>query len=104
MLDSATDVLDKLKGEGLRQASRDLILGFGEIAKVGVEPLGPKMPASLRLDQLHVYAHPVTSPPHAPFEDVANTELLADLLRINRFALVCECGVARDYETSGDPQ
>src|SRR5690348_1050090 len=104
MLDSATDILDELNGEGLCQTSRDLVLGFPEIVEIGVEPLGPKMSAPFRLDQLDVYAHPVTSPSHAPFKDIANAKFLADLLRIDRFALVGECGVARDYEASGDPR
>jgi hypothetical protein len=72
-------------------------------AKLGGPSTPSTTPCLAIVDQLDIYAYPVTRPPHAAFEDIPDAKLLADLLRVNRFALVRECGVARDQETSGDP-
>ena len=77
-------------------------LRFREIGAIGVEPVCPDVCARFRVDQLHIHADLVAAAPHAALEHIADAELATDLLRIDRFALVGEGGVARDHEAAGN--
>src|SRR6266849_774258 len=85
-----------------RETARDLVLSLREIGAIGVEAVGPDVGAALRIDQLNVYPNLIARPPHAPFEDIADAELAADLLRVDGFSLVGECRIAGDHEASGN--
>jgi hypothetical protein len=54
------------------------------------------MCAALRVDQLTGDAHAIAGLAHRAFEDVVDPELAADLLHINRLALVGEARITRD--------
>ena len=84
--------------ERARQARDDFILHIEEIGERLVEPLGPEVTASLRVNELHVDAHAVRAALDAALEDIADVQLAADLFQIDGFALVSESGVAPDYE------
>ena len=60
------------------------------------------MRSGLRIDQLGIYADVLAGPLDTSFEDVAHTELTADLLGIDRLAFVGKCGVARDHQAPLD--
>src|SRR6516164_7820105 len=59
------------------------------------------MRAVFAIDQLNVHPYLVTDPPHSAFEDVVHPKLAADLLCVDRFALVGERGISGDHETPG---
>jgi hypothetical protein len=101
-LDAALLGPDQLDAERLCETPGDLRLRSREIGALGVEPVGPKVPAGCGIDQLHVYLNLVTGPPHSAFEHIANAELTADLLCVDRFALIGESRVAGDREAAGD--
>ena len=63
-----------------------------------VEPVGPQMRAVCRIDQLSCDAHPVSAFSHRAFEDIADPQLAADLLHVDRAALVGEGRIAGDDE------
>src|ERR1700740_2912649 len=56
------------------------------------------------VDELRVYADLVARPPHAAFEDIADAQVAAYLLHVDRLALVRESSGPGDYETSGNPR
>src|ERR1700730_6848291 len=56
------------------------------------------------IDQLRIHANLVTSSAYAAFEDVVNTELAADLLHVDRLALVSKSGGAGDHKAPGNPR
>ncbi len=60
------------------------------------------MRAAFGVDELRVEAHAVLFALDRAFEDVADAELLADLLGVDVLALVGEGGVAGDDETALD--
>jgi len=45
------------------------------------------MRTAIRVAQLQIHPHLVASSPHAAFEDLADPELAADLLHVDRFTL-----------------
>ena len=49
------------------------------------------------VDKLDVHAHAISASLNAALEDIADVQLAADLLQINRLALVSEGGVAPDH-------
>jgi hypothetical protein len=59
---------------------------------------------SARPDQLQVHPHPIAAALHAAFEHIAHVQFAVDLLHISGLALECECSVARDDESAGDPR
>jgi len=60
------------------------------------------MRAVSRIDQLSGDAHAVSALSHRTFEDIADTKLAADLLHIDRSALVRKARIARDDEEPAD--
>jgi hypothetical protein len=56
------------------------------------------------VDQLRVDADLVARALDASLDDVANTELAADPLCVDRLALECESGAARNHEHVRDPR
>jgi hypothetical protein len=95
---------DQLDAEGVGEAARDLVLQGEQIARVAIEPLGPKMRIGCGIDQLGADADPVARSPDAPFQHVAHTQLAADLLGIDGLVSIRERGVARDHEHILDPR
>jgi len=61
------------------------------------------MTTGLRSDKLHVHPKSISAPLHGTLEDVADVQLSADLLQIDRLALVGECSVPADHERAADP-
>ena len=60
------------------------------------------MRAGVRVDELRVDPHPILVALDRAFEHIANADLLADLLGVDRFALVGEGRAAGDHETVAD--
>jgi len=56
------------------------------------------------VNQLSVDADQVTGSPDTPFEHIADAQLTANLLRIDGFVPVRECGIARDHEHVFEPR
>src|SRR6516225_4207463 len=56
------------------------------------------MGAGGRIDKLAADAHPLPGPAHAALEDIADTKLAADLLWVDGFSFVGECGIASNDE------
>ena len=56
------------------------------------------MTAGFGVDELHVDAHAAAAALDAAFENIADVQLAADLLQVDRLALVGEGGVAPDHE------
>ena len=71
---------------------------------IGLKPVGPDMRTALGVNKLHIHLNPVGGPAHAPFEDIMDPELTAELLHVDRFALVGESGTAGDDKRSGNPR
>src|SRR5262249_19561688 len=67
-----------------------------------VEAFGPEMRSGDSVDQLGGDAYPSASLAHRTFEHIADTQFAADLLHIDRLALVCKTGIAGDYEEPAD--
>src|SRR5215472_9860854 len=66
----------------------NLVLHREDVAEVAVVAFGPDVIARLGLDQLGSYAQPIAALPDTAFEDITHAELAADLLHIDRAALV----------------
>jgi hypothetical protein len=79
-------------------ASGDFVLNRKYVGQTAVIALGPHVRARCCLDELGRDAHAIARFAHAPLEDVTHTQFAADLLDIDRAALVGEAGVARDDE------
>ena len=90
--------------ETVDQSRHDLILQLEEVGHVLLEAVGPKVCPGLGVDELRVHAHPVLVALHGAFENVANAELLADLLGVDALAFESESGIAGDDETALDPR
>ncbi len=80
----------------------NLVLHAEEIGARLVEPLGPEMRPSVRVDQLRVDPDTVSRTLDAAFHDVAHAKLAADLARIDGLALVGEGGVPSDHDSAGN--
>src|SRR5580700_11384263 len=74
---------DELGVQGAREARDDLILHVEEIGERLIEPFGPEMIARFGVDELHVDAHAVSAALNAALKDIADVQLVADLLQIN---------------------
>jgi hypothetical protein len=103
LLDPANRCLYEFNIESPCETPGDFVLSLGQVGAIGVEPICPKLRAAFAIDQLHVDPNLVTNPPHAAFEDVADAELTANLLRVHGFSLVGKSRVAGDYEAAGNP-
>src|SRR6266404_5321930 len=103
LLDSTAYIPKQFGAERPREPASDLALRLDQIAAVSVEVVGPDMRSRFRLDKLHVDLDPVAKPPHAAFEHIADPEVAANLLHLNWFALVGECGGTSDHEAVRNP-
>ena len=56
------------------------------------------MTAGFGVDQLHVDPHPISAALDAALEDIADVQLVADLLQIDALAFIGEGCVAPDHE------
>ena len=104
LLDPAARVPHEFDVERSGEAAGDLVLRFRKVGPIGIKPVGSKVRAVFGVDQLRVHPNLITSAPHAPFEDIADAELAADLSRVDGFALVGKSGIAGDYEAACDPR
>ena len=82
----------------VRQARDDFVLHVEEICERLVEPLGPEMIARFGVDDLNIDPHAVSTALHAALEGIADVQLTADRLHVERLALVGEGGVAPDND------
>jgi len=89
---------DPIYMNGTSQSGGHLVLHVEKIGALLVEAFGPQMPAALGIDELRVEADPFARVLHAAFENIAYAELAADLAGVDRLALICKSGVARDRE------
>ena len=58
--------------------------------------------AEFGVDELNVDAHAAVAALDAPFEDVADVQLAADLLKVDRLAFVGESRITPDHEGSSN--
>ena len=70
---------DQLQVERNRDPARDLVLQREQIACVAIEPVGPKVRVALGIDQLGIDADLAAGPTDASFQDIAHTQLAANL-------------------------
>src|SRR6516162_7528683 len=83
-------------------AERHLILKIEDVLERAVKPVGPKMGAVCRVDQLRGDAYPAAGLAHRAFEHVAHTQLTPDLLHIDRLTSVSKTRIAGDDEEPTD--
>src|SRR6516225_10377767 len=80
----------------------DFVLEYEDVGELAVVALGPNVGSGRGLDQLRGNAQTVAGSTHATFEDIVHAELTADLLYVDRTALVGEAAVARDDKEPPD--
>jgi hypothetical protein len=93
---------DQLRPQLIRKPSYNFILHIEQVSHGLIEALGPEVRAALRIDELDVYAKPITGALDAALQHVTDVQLAPDLLHVEGFALVGECRVARYHERAGD--
>src|SRR6516162_1848319 len=76
----------------------DVVLHREDVSDIPVVALGPQMGTGGCIDQLAADAHPLPGSAHASLEDIADAKVAADLLEIDGFSFVGECGIAGDDE------
>jgi len=76
----------------------DFVLKFEHVFERAIEAVGPEMRSSLGVNQLRGDAHPVPALADRAFEDIADAEFAADLLHVDRLALVGEGRIPGDDE------
>src|SRR5690348_11810285 len=64
--------------------------------------VGPEMRAAECINQLGSDPHTPAALAYRAFEDIADAEFAADLLHVDRLALVGEARIAGDYEERAD--
>ena len=69
---------DQLYAESVREPAGDLVLNGEQIGRVAVETLCPQMRVRRGIDQLGADTDLVARSPDAPFEHIANAELMAN--------------------------
>src|SRR5215469_4799863 len=79
-------------------ARSDVVLHREDIGQVAVVSLSPEMGAGGDIDKLAADAHALPGSAHATFEDIADAKVAANLLEIDGFSFVGECGIAGDDE------
>ena len=75
----------------------DFVLHGEHVGEIAVVALRPEVTAGGHVDELGGDADVVAVLAHAAFDDVADAELLADLLVVDGFLLVDERGIPRDH-------
>src|SRR4029077_4474090 len=76
----------------------DVVLHCEDVGQIPVVTLRPEMGAGGCVDELAADAHPLPGPAHAPLKDIADAKVAANLLEVDRFSFVGECGIAGDDE------
>src|SRR6516162_6159090 len=76
----------------------DVVLHREDVGQISVVALGPEMGTGGGIDKLTADAHPLPGPAHATLEDIAHAKVAANLLEIDGFSFVGECGIAGDDE------
>jgi hypothetical protein len=84
--------------QGASQTRDDFVLHVEKIGQRLVEPLGPEMTAAFGVDELDVDAHSASAALNAALKDVADVQLAADRLHVERLAFVSERRIASDYD------
>src|SRR5215813_688083 len=91
-------------GAGQRRLDRrndtrgDVVLHGEDIGQISVVTLGPEMGPGGYIDKLAADAHPLPGSAHATFEDITDAKVAANLLQVDGFSFVGECGIAGDDE------
>src|SRR6516225_2840961 len=91
-------------GAGQRRLDRcgdtrgDVVLHREDVSQIPVVTLGPEMGTGGCIDQLAADAHPLSGPAQATLEDIADSQVAADLLGVGGFSFVRKCGIAGDNE------
>jgi len=75
-----------------------LVLKLENAVEGAVNAVCPDVSAGRRVDKLGSDAYPVAALADAAFEHVAHAQFAADLLQVDRFALVGEARIAGDHE------
>src|SRR5215471_9825990 len=95
---------DQLEVQRDCQPSRDRILQREEIARIAIEPLGPQMRVAFGIDELGVDADLVAQATDAPFQQITDPQLTANLLGIDRLVPISERRVVGDHEHARKPR
>src|SRR5262249_18792979 len=75
---------------------RDLVLHGEYVGEIAVVALGPDVGSIRRVEHLAGDAHAAASLAQAALEDVAHTQVRADLFKIDRFALIRKARIGGD--------
>ena len=81
---------------------RNLVLKLEHVFQRPIEAVGPEMRTGLCNEQLPGDTHPAAAFAHAAFEDIAHAQFAADLLYVDRLALVGEARIAGDDKEPAD--
>src|SRR5262249_6867318 len=103
LLDPAAHIFDEFDIKSSGEAAGDFVLHLREVGAIGVNAIGPDMCAAFGVDQLRVHSNLVAGPPDATFEYIADAELTADLLRVDRLSFISKSSIPSDDKTAGDP-
>ena len=76
---------------------RQLVLHREDIRELAIKAVGPDVRAARGIDELAGNAHPVARLADAAFQHVTHAEVAADLLHVDRLALVGKARVACDH-------
>jgi hypothetical protein len=93
---------DELHLKRVRQPSDDFVLQGEKIGDRPLEPLSPQVTTALDVDELYVDAHSIAATLDASLEDIPDIQFASDLLQIDGFAFVSECGVPTDHKRAAD--
>src|SRR5215472_9780301 len=88
--------------EDAGDARSDLVLKVEDIFQRPIEMIRPQMRPGTRVDQLTGNADPITAPAHRPFEQVTDTQFLADPLHIDVLALIRKSRIAGGNKQPAD--
>ena len=83
-------------------ADRDPVLKFENIFQRAVEAVCPKVRAGQGIDQLARDAHLHSRFANRTFQNIADPQLAADLLHVDRLALVRKARIAGDHKEPAD--
>ena len=85
----------------ISEATGDFVLQCENVVRRSIEAFGPDVTVGNGVDELGVDPDLLRRALNAAFEDIAHTQFLGDLARIDPLSLVGECRVARDHEQAG---
>src|SRR5215217_7818428 len=78
------------RGDSADNVCRDLVLQVKYVFQGSIEPVSPKMCSGRAVDELPRDADPLSCLTDAAFQDVADAQVLADLLDVDRPSFVGE--------------